>query len=89
MVTVTFTPNLQRLVATPNARVDGENVGQVLESYFRTNPQVRSYILDDQGSVRHHVAIFINQEMIRDRQTLSDRVHNNDEVFVMQALSGG
>lgn len=89
MATVNFTPNLLRHVSTPTARIAGATVRQVLENYFQSNPQVRSYVLDDQGTVRHHVAIFVNQELIHDRRGLSDRVNENDEIFIMQALSGG
>ena len=31
-----------------------------LDAYFATAPRVRSYILDDQGRLRRHVAIFID-----------------------------
>lgn len=55
----------------------------------REYPRVRGYVLDDQGAVRRHVAIFLNGELIRDRAGLSDAVSGNDEIFVAQALSGG
>jgi len=89
MALLSFTPNLRRHIATPSARADGATVGEVLESYFRRNPQVRAYVLDDQGAVRMHVAIFLNQEIIRDRIRLTDPVRDDDEIFVAQALSGG
>ncbi len=89
MARLSFTPNLSRHVSTPMARIEGETVKQVLDNYFHANPKVRAYVLDDQGMVRHHVAIFLNQEMILDRRQLSDRVNDNDELFIMQALSGG
>ena len=62
---------------------------QVLEGYFQDNPGVRAYVLDDQGALRRHVAIFLNQKLIRDRTGLSDAVHENDRIYVVQALSGG
>lgn len=89
MTTISFTPNLARYVQAPVARVGGATVQQVLEGYFRANPQVRGYVLDDQGAVRRHVVIFLNQEPIRDRTELSDPVRQNDEILVVQALSGG
>jgi hypothetical protein len=89
MTTLTFTPNLLRHVDTPAAPVEGATVRQVLESYFRTNPGVRGYILDDQGAVRRHVAIFLNSEPIRDPVGLSDPVGEDDALVVMQALTGG
>ena len=89
MTTLSFTPNLQRHVHSPKARIQGATVREVMEVYFRANPKVRSYVLDDQGSVRRHVVIFLNQEPIQDRSALSDPVEEGDEIFVMQALSGG
>lgn len=89
MTTLSFTPNLRRHVETPTARVEGATVRQVLEGYFQDNPQVRGYVLDDQGMPRKHVAIFLNQQLIHDRTELSDPVQENDEIFVVQALSGG
>ena len=89
MPTLNFTPNLRRHVETPAAQVNGATVRQVLEAYFQANPQVRSYILDDQGALRKHMAIFLNQELICDRSDLSDSVQENDDIFVAQALSGG
>lgn len=89
MATLSFTANLRRHVEAPAARVGGATVRQALEWYFQANPQVRSYVLDDQGALRKHVAIFLNQELIRDRVGLSDPVGENDEIYVVQALSGG
>ena len=89
MTTLSFTPNLLRHVETPTARVDGRTVREVLEGYFQVNPTVRSYVLEDQGALRKHVAIFLNRELIRDRTGLSDPVGENDAIFVSQALSGG
>jgi molybdopterin synthase sulfur carrier subunit len=89
MTTLSFTPNLRRHVETPDASVEGATVRQVLGRYFEANPAVHGYVLDDQGALRRHVAIFVNQEPIRDPVGLSDPVAPSDEIFVVQALSGG
>lgn len=89
MATLSFTPNLLRHVDALPARIEADTVGGVLDGYFRSCPGVRGYILDDQGEVRRHVAIFVNGELIRDRAGLSDAVCAVDEIFVAQALSGG
>lgn len=89
MTTLNFTSNLQRHVNVPTAQVKGATVREALEAYFADNPEVRGYILDDQGEVRKHVAIFLNNELIHDRKHLSDVLSGNDEIFVAQALSGG
>ncbi|HEX9592097.1 MAG TPA: MoaD/ThiS family protein [bacterium] len=89
MATLTFTRNLLRHVDIPVARTEGGTVREVLEGYFTAHPQVRGYVLDDQGALRKHVAIFRNHEVIRDRTGLSDPVRGDDELFVVQLLSGG
>ena len=89
MAHLIFTPNLLRHVASPNAQMPGGTVHEALQAYFQANPQVQGYVLDDQGQLRKHVAIFLNQELIQDRTGLSDPVAENDEIFVVQALSGG
>ncbi|MDX1388781.1 MAG: MoaD/ThiS family protein [Acidobacteriota bacterium] len=89
MPRVVFTPNLERHVAAPPADVTGATVRELLDGVFESNPKLRGYVLDDQGRLRQHVVVFVNGEMIRDRERLGDEVGENDEIFVMQALSGG
>lgn len=89
MPRVAFTANLQRHLPCPPERVSGETVQAVLESVFRANPRLRSYLLDDQGRLRRHVVVYVNDRPVADRARLSDAVAESDEVFVFQALSGG
>ena len=39
--------------------------------------------------MRRHMAVFVNGTRIADRIHLSDRVPENAEIYVLQALSGG
>jgi hypothetical protein len=89
MPQIRFTQNIQRHVPCPPATVDGKTVRQVLDCYFRTNPSARSYVLDDQGALRKHMAIFVNGEPVLDRSKLADAVPADGTVDIIQALSGG
>jgi molybdopterin converting factor small subunit len=89
MPTVTFTPVLRRFLRVPDMRVEGSTVGAALAAVFAEHPALRGYVLDDQGALRRHVAIYLNGEMVRDRFRLSDAVGQNDEIHVFQALTGG
>ena len=89
MATVVFTPNLRRHVECPTEEVAGASVRAVLDAVFAHNPRLRTYVLDDQGALRHHMNVFIDGEQIADRDRLSDPVRPASEVYVMQALSGG
>lgn len=89
MATVVFTANLRQHLACPPVHAAGRTVREVLDSAFRENPPLRSYVLDDQGAVRRHMVVFVNGRAIGDRSGLSDPVPEGAEVYVMQALSGG
>lgn len=89
MAWVRFTRNLDKLVEARDARVDGATVAEALAACFAANPAVERYVLDDQGAVRRHVAVFVNGALVADRAGLSDPVGDDDEIYVMQALSGG
>jgi hypothetical protein len=86
---VVFTKNLQRHVSCPSVEAPGATLREVLDAVFARNPQVRGYVLDEQGALRKHMVIFINGQQSLDRVHLSDAVARDAEVYIMQALSGG
>jgi sulfur-carrier protein len=89
MPVVTFTAALQRFLDQPTAQVEGATVAAALGTVFAANAKLRGYVLDDQGAVRRHVAVYVNGAPVKDRARLSDRVAPADEIFVLQALTGG
>ena len=89
MATVRFTQNIQRHVPCPTREIAGSTLRDVLDGYFRENERARGYVLDEQGKVRQHMLVFIDGEMARDRDRLSDPVQENSLIDVIQALSGG
>lgn len=89
MARVSFTPNLRRHLDCPPQDVAGATVREALDAAFAALPRARGYILDDQGAVRQHVAIFVDGETLADRRRQSDPIGPDSEIYVMQALSGG
>ena len=90
MSTVLFTSALQRFLPVPSAQVTGATtIGDALAAVFASEPRLRGYVLDDQGALRRHVAIYVNGRPISDRARLTDAVAQDDEIYVFQALSGG
>jgi sulfur-carrier protein len=89
MPTVAFTSALQRFLAAPSAEVEGGTVGDALALVFASRPTLRGYVLDDQGALRRHVAVYVNGQPVKDRVRLADPVGQSDEIYVFQALSGG
>lgn len=89
MPIVSFAPQLQRHVPCPTQRVRAATLGDALRAAFITAPALASYVLDEQGHVRKHVAVFLNNEMIASRRNMALPVADDDNIMVIQALSGG
>ena len=74
---------------TANATVvqaSGKTVHDVLRDLDRQFPGLCFRVVDEQGDLRKHMRVFVNDEMTRD---LSSAVSETDEVTLLQALSGG
>lgn len=70
-------------------RVPPGSVAEVLRAVNDIAPGFTDYVLDERGALRRHVRVSINDTLIIDRQTLSDRVPEDATVYIFQALSGG
>jgi molybdopterin converting factor small subunit len=90
MPTVNFTYALKRFYPDlASMEVQAQNVADVLHSLNQRYPGIKDYLVDEQGRLRQHVNIFIGDKLIKDKLKLTDPVAEGDEVFIMQALSGG
>lgn len=89
MVQVEFAPALQRHVAAPVLELEPGSLRDVLECALNRVSPMRRYVLDEQGAVRKHVAVFVNGVLQHDRATLAGMLHAGDRIYVVQALSGG
>ena len=89
MVRVSFADSIQRHVPTPELEVGGGALRSVFAEVFASREQLRGYVLDDQGSLRRHVAVFVDGQPILDPRGLTDEVPADATIHVIQALSGG
>lgn len=90
MVRVEFAASLRRHVRCEPQRVAPGSLRTVLDSALAAAPpELRHYVLDDQGHIRKHVAVFINRTMVLNRQKLDQALTSGDTVLVIQALTGG
>jgi molybdopterin synthase sulfur carrier subunit len=89
MPTVEFARSLARHRACPAQRVAADTLRAALDAAFSAVPELRGYVLDDQGAVRKHVAVFVNAQQIASRVDLDISLQNEDKVMVIQALTGG
>jgi sulfur-carrier protein len=89
MPRVEFAPALTRHVACAPQVVQASNLHDALNQAFLAAPPLRYYVLDEQGCIRKHVAVFINANMHTQRNDLSAALQEGDRVMVIQALTGG
>ena len=91
MPRVVLTRHLQRFFPTleKTEEVAGATVRELIAELDRRYPGLALYVVDETGRLRRHVNLFVRDEPICDREALSDAVSPGDEVFILQALSGG
>jgi len=90
MPKVNFTSALRRFYPDLEPfEVKAEKVSDILEHLNQRYPGLTDYLVDEQGRLRQHVNIFIGERLIKDKIKLQDKLSDQDEVFIMQALSGG
>ena len=69
--------------------VSGATVGSAFEDAFLRYPNLRGYVLDELGRLRHHVAVFVDGTALPRRDALARPLTGDAQVHVLQALSGG
>lgn len=89
MPVVTFTQQLRRFTEAPDVETGAARLRDALEAAFAVNPTLRGYVLDEQGHLRTHVAVFVDGRRVLDRMALDDALAADSRVHVLQALSGG
>lgn len=80
-----YFPNLENQTIT----VPAGSVAEILCAVNEIAPGFTDYVLDEQGVLRRHVNLSINNAMVIDKKTLSDQVPDDGTVYIFQALSGG
>lgn len=80
------TPLRSYTAQAANVEAEGATVAEVLADLDRQFPGLRFRVVDEQGRLRQHMKVFVNEDVVRDLATPLDPA---DEVTLMQALSGG
>ena len=89
MALISFTQHLRAVGPVDVARYDGATLADVLAAVARDFPKLPAYVLDDQGRLRRHIAVFVDGQMRPRDRALTDPISANAEVHIFQALSGG
>ncbi len=64
----------------------GETLADLLADLDRQYPGLRFRMVDEQGEIRRHMRIFVNDEQVFD---MGRPLLPGDAVYIVQALSGG
>jgi molybdopterin converting factor small subunit len=64
----------------------GATVAELLADLNQQFPGIRFRMIDEQDAIRQHMRIFVNGEQV---EGLTARLNPSDEVYILQALSGG
>ena len=64
-------------------------VGEALDSLWQQHLGLRDRVLNEQGNLRQHVNIFLNDENVRRKQLLDTALPDNCEITILPAVSGG
>lgn len=87
---VEFTSQLAQHVECPaGLAVEASSLSEMLDVLFNQYPLLRDYVMEDDGTLRQHISIFVDGEMLASRDQWDQAVSEKSEIFVMQALSGG
>ena len=90
MVKVKFTSALKQFFPDLSTQeLEGASIKELITSIESIYPGMQDYLLEEDGSLRKHVNIFVRDEMMVDRHRLSDTLIDGDDVLIFQALSGG
>ncbi len=90
MPTIKFTYALKRFYpGLKEVNIAADTVADIVRKLDEIYPRMSTYIIDERGALRKHVNIFIGSTIIEDKISLADKVRDDDEVYIMQALSGG
>lgn len=65
--------------------IDGGSVGELLAEIERAHPATKGWILDEGGTLRRHINVFVNGEL----GAQDTRVVDDDRIDVLPAISGG
>jgi len=77
---------LRSYTARSQVEVRSATLGAALAELERLYPGIRFRMVDEQDRIRRHIRIFVNGAQARD---LAQPLGENDEVVIVQALSGG
>ena len=85
MAVVKLRSPLRELAGSQELSVEGTTVEEVIRRLEAGYPRLSGWVLDEEGRIREHVGVFLNDE----RAGLEEAVGDRDRIHILPAISGG
>ena len=80
-----FTAGQSQILIDSSAK----KLGDALSILWRQHPGLRDRVLNEQGKLRQHVNIFLNEDNVRRKELLDTTLPENCEITILPSVSGG
>ena len=85
-----FSSHLHRFIDLPNSvTTELKSLPKIIDEIDQSFSGFTGYVVHENGSLRQHVNVFLDDRIVVDREKLSDDLDGVKEIYFMQALSGG
>lgn len=74
---------------TALVEVQGNKVGEILDSLTAQFPDLKKHLFDAQGKLRSFVNVYVNDEDIRYQQQEDTPIKESDEISIIPSIAGG
>jgi molybdopterin converting factor small subunit len=64
-------------------------VSEALTALWKQHVGLRDRVVNEQGALRPHVNIFVNDENVRRKEMLDTALSENSEITILPSVSGG
>jgi len=69
--------------------VDGENVGDALDSLLEQYPDIGKHLYNEDAQLRAFVNLFLGEDNIKDLQGLETPLSETDSLRIIPSIAGG
>ena len=89
MAHIAFTPHLRAVGPVRRTACEAASLAEALDGLAGDYPRLKDYVLDAQGRLRKHIAVFIDGALVARETALAVPLTASSDIYVFQALSGG
>ena len=72
-----------------DVEIEGSSVGEVIDNLEAAHGGIKEKLVDEEGSIRRFVNVYVNDEDIRFLDGADTKVNDGDSVTIVPAIAGG